>query len=727
MASIALAETDKYEVLEKIGAGSFGIIRKVKRKSDGFILCRKEINYIKMSQKEREQLTAEFNILSSLRHPNIVAYYHREHLKASQDLYLYMEYCGGGDLGMVIKSLKAANKFAEEDFVWRVLAQLATALYRCHYGTDAPPVGSNLFGPPQPRSGLKGKQAQIMILHRDLKPENIFLGSDNSVKLGDFGLSKLMQSHDFASTYVGTPFYMSPEICAAEPYTLHSDIWALGCIMYELCQKAPPFNAKTHIQLVQRIREGKYPPLPDLYSAELKSVIASCLRVNPDQRPDTATLLNLPVVRLVRKEREVVDMTTRVKRREEAVLQKMKDLEIRMSNYEKDKALTRDEIDNALRREWEVKARLEIERQVQMRYEELSKQFETEVRARVAAELEKVNKMKVPAPEFIQPREVSGSSTSCGEDSDFPSTTDISDLSLESPSSSRNKPMQKVSRTPFSRAKTMVESPMDIQMGEPSPITIASLSLSPRRTAPITKNLFAEQQKSKWEPCLLGSDDEEDIPDLPSPTRPKVKPDPFKAARRPMLRHQTTAMVSKMSNQPSIFPAGASRLPPPPAIANPLSNQQQQAQEMARPLSAELRSKSPTRRLSKIPSTSNLIGDATSPTRKGAAGKAATFHVTKINSSSNSSSDDNSMYKAVMQRNMGGRTLVELAQARAGGRALMDDAKRVSSDSRAYTTSSSSGSGSSFGKSTELPATWDPNSEQMPSPFVSRRVFHSFR
>jgi NIMA (never in mitosis gene a)-related kinase len=712
------------------------------------ILCRKEINYIKMSQKEREQLTAEFNILSSLRHPNIVAYYHREHLKASQDLYLYMEYCGGGDLGMVIKNLKNTNKFAEEDFVWRVLAQLATALYRCHYGADAPPVGSNLLGPPQPRSGLKGKQAQIMILHRDLKPENskcrwtqhfasftnlhsVFLGSDNSVKLGDFGLSKLMQSHDFASTYVGTPFYMSPEICAAEPYTLHSDIWALGCIMYELCQKAPPFNAKTHIQLVQRIREGKYPPLPDMYSSELKGVIASCLRVNPDQRPDTATLLNLPVVRLVRKEREVVDMTNRVKRREEAALQKMKELEVKMANYEKDKALTREEIDAALRREWEVKARLEIERQVQMRYEELSKQFETEVRARVAAELEKVNKTRGPAPEFIQPREASGSSISCSEDSDFPSTTDISDLSLESPSSSRNKPMQKVSRTPFSRAKTTVESPMDIQMGEPSPITIASLSLSPRRTAPITKNLFTEQaqQKSKWEPCLLGSDDEEDIPDLPSPTRPKVKPDPFKAARRPMLRHQTTAMVSKMSNQPSIFPAGASRLPPPPTIANPLATQQQHAQEMARPLSAELRSKSPTRRLSKIPSTSNLIGDATSPTRKGAAGKAATFHATKINSSSNnSSSDDNSMYKAVMQRNMGGRTLVELAQARAGGRAFMDDVKRVSSDSRAYTTSSSSGSGgSSFGKSTEFPATWDPNSEQMPSPFVSRRVFHSFR
>ena len=176
------------------GSGSFGIIRKVKRKSDGFvrlpsqeifdqegsvlilrsqILCRKEISYIKMSQKEREQLTAEFNILSSLRHPNIVAYYHREHLKASQELYLYMEYCGGGDLGMVIKTLKTTNKHAEEEFVWHILAQLVTALYRCHYGVDPPEVGSNILAPASVKpSGLKGKQAQVMILHRDLKPDN---------------------------------------------------------------------------------------------------------------------------------------------------------------------------------------------------------------------------------------------------------------------------------------------------------------------------------------------------------------------------------------------------------------------------------------------------------------------------------------------------------------------------------------------------------------------------
>lgn len=153
------------------GHGSFGIIRKVKRKNDGEILCRKEINYIRMSQKEREQLHAEFAILSSLRHPNIVGYYHREHLKTTQDLHLYMEYCGNGDLGRVIKDLQAKKQYAEEGFVWSMFSQLVTALYRCHYGVDPPDVGTNVLGlgntaKPRPPVG------NVMILHRDLKPEN---------------------------------------------------------------------------------------------------------------------------------------------------------------------------------------------------------------------------------------------------------------------------------------------------------------------------------------------------------------------------------------------------------------------------------------------------------------------------------------------------------------------------------------------------------------------------
>lgn len=126
-----------------------------------------------MSHKEREQLHAEFSILSSLRHPNIVAYYHREHLKPTQELHLYMEYCGGGDLSKVIKSLTAKNQYAEEDFVWSIFSQLVTALYRCHYGVDPPEVEKNFLGPTGniKTTGLRTKN-QVMILHRDLKPEN---------------------------------------------------------------------------------------------------------------------------------------------------------------------------------------------------------------------------------------------------------------------------------------------------------------------------------------------------------------------------------------------------------------------------------------------------------------------------------------------------------------------------------------------------------------------------
>lgn len=135
------------------------------------VVCRKEISYLKMSQKEREQLHAEFQILSSLRHPNIVGYYHREHLKLSQDLHLYMEYCGNGDLGRVIRDLAQKNQYAEESFVWSIFSQLVTALYRCHYGVDPPEVGKNVLGlgttakPKVPAGGMT-------ILHRDLKPEN---------------------------------------------------------------------------------------------------------------------------------------------------------------------------------------------------------------------------------------------------------------------------------------------------------------------------------------------------------------------------------------------------------------------------------------------------------------------------------------------------------------------------------------------------------------------------
>ncbi|KAI0971930.1 kinase-like domain-containing protein [Xylaria arbuscula] len=705
-----MAESDKYDVLEKIGHGSFGIIRKVKRKVDGMVVCRKEISYLKMSQKEREQLHSEFQILSSLRHPNIVGYFHREHLKQTQELHLYMEYCGNGDLGRVIRDLARADKYADEEFVWVVFSQLVTALYRCHYGVDPPDVGNTVLV--APRSKPRVPTGAVTILHRDLKPENVFLGQNNSVKLGDFGLSKMIQSHDFASTYVGTPFYMSPEICAAERYTLKSDIWSLGCVIYELCAREPPFNAKSHFQLVQRIKEGKVATLPRIYSAELMAVIRDCLKVNPDARPDTAALLNLPVVRLMRMQREAVDLKTKLSVKEESLNVKLKEAERQLAHIEASKSLARQEIEASLRREWEVKARLEIDRLVKIELQELQRRFESEVQARVQEELQKkpatfnteetVEPSSSPKPEY--PQSLNGNST----DGEFPSTTDITEFSVDSPDEA---PLKK-GRGPISRAQTMFErhdrhmgTPMDIDTASPSPMALASLSLSPRR-ANSTKTRTAHQptifdetdDEARWkkaresDPVLSDSEDDDDTPPIPSPTRgPRYNP----FTVRPVLTAAKTAPAEQLK-APGFPTLGLNKpMPPLPGGASAPS-----LQLRPQPSNGPLREKgnAPNRRLSKIPSAANLSAPA------GENGLQRKPSLAKKDA-------DGSLTRMAVKNNVKGRTLVELQQARAGGRSVENvnsSPKRTIKERLAD-------------RFLEPAPVWDPEKDEMPSPFLVRQ------
>ncbi|KAI1311182.1 kinase-like protein [Xylaria venustula] len=703
-----MAESDKYDVLEKIGHGSFGIIRKVKRKVDGMVVCRKEISYLKMSQKEREQLHSEFQILSSLRHPNIVGYFHREHLKQTQELHLYMEYCGNGDLGRVIRDLARADKYADEEFVWVVFSQLVTALYRCHYGVDPPDVGNTVLV--APRTKPRVPTGAVTILHRDLKPENVFLGQNNSVKLGDFGLSKMIQSHDFASTYVGTPFYMSPEICAAERYTLKSDIWSLGCVIYELCAREPPFNAKSHFQLVQKIKEGKVATLPRIYSAELMAVIRDCLKVNPDARPDTAALLNLPVVRLMRMQREAVDLKSKLSLKEEALNVKLKEAERQLAHMEADRSLVRQEIEASLRREWEVKARLEIDRLVKIELQELQRRFESEVQARVQEELQKkpvtfnsegtVEPSSSPKPEY--PQSLTDNST----DGEFPSTTDITEFSVDSPDEA---PLKK-GRGPICRAQTMFErnmgTPMDIDIASPSPMALASLSLSPRR-ANSTKTRTAHQptifdetdDEARWrkaresDPVLSESEDDDDTPPIPSPTR-GPRHNPF--TQRPVLTATKTAPAAEQLKAPGFPSLGLNKpMPPLPSGASAPS-----LQLRPQPSNGALREKgnAPNRRLSKIPSAANL-------------GAPASENGLQRKPSLAKKDADGSLTRMAVKNNVRGRTLVELQQARAGGRPVENvnsSPKRTIKERLAD-------------RFLEPAPVWDPEKDEMPSPFLVRQ------
>ncbi|EPQ62601.1 Bgt-663 [Blumeria graminis f. sp. tritici] len=713
-----MSECDKYEVLEKIGHGSFGVIRKVRRKQDGQILCRKEISYLRMSQKEREQLHAEFAILSSLRHPNIVGYYHREHLKSTQDLHLYMEYCGNGDLGRVIQNLVHRNEYADENFVWSMFAQLTTALYRCHYGTD-PPEPTFVANGAAKLSKPKQPVGSVMILHRDLKPENVFLGEDNSVKLGDFGLSKIMQSHDFASTYVGTPFYMSPEICAAERYTLKSDVWSLGCIMYELCSREPPFNAKTHFQLIQKIKEGRLAPLPSIYSVELRRVISDCLLVNPDRRPDTASLLDIPPVKLVRREREMIILSKSIKKREEMVAMKILETEEKSRSLDAAKIQMQQDIETKVRKEWEVKAQLEINRQVQIEIDRLQKKFDEEVRLKVEAEVgrrennhgQSNSKSQTVALELSE----SGSNTTdknsrasqnTDEDDIFDESPDVPNLFFES-LESMDFPKRRA-RTPFVRAQTMfAATPMDIEMAEPSPISIASLSLSPRRNALKGRNIFANANGSenRWQPTLTNSDesDDDDLPPVPSPTRAiSAKNQARVNIERSSTMSQKSTQMQKKSGGLASKTANTSSLP---SLSTAPELQPKKSNNALREMA-----NSPNRRLSKIPSSTNLTYENTpvSPQRKISLKRHP--HTDDLNKLATKNMTIKTSTTNIPPK---GRTLVELAQARAGGRPIHIDANRSPEPKgRPYA--------SRTAEKTVESNLWDPERDDMPSPFLVR-------
>ncbi|CAN0287823.1 unnamed protein product [Discosporangium mesarthrocarpum] len=205
---------DQYDLLQTLGKGSFGLVRKARRKSDGKALVVKEMDYGLANDKQKQQIVAEVNILRELRHPFIVRYYDRIVDKRNTKLYIVMEYCNT-DLGQIIKKCKEQGEYLEESFLWHLLSQVVIALGACHR-----------------RVGKGGHRRPI--IHRDLKPDNVFLLEDNTVKLGDFGLAKeLAGAGHLAETSVGTPYYMSPELMNEQRYDERTDIWSLGCLLYE--------------------------------------------------------------------------------------------------------------------------------------------------------------------------------------------------------------------------------------------------------------------------------------------------------------------------------------------------------------------------------------------------------------------------------------------------------------------------------------------------------------
>ncbi|PNG99474.1 Serine/threonine-protein kinase Nek1, partial [Tetrabaena socialis] len=135
------------------------------------------------------------------------------------------------------------------------------------------------------------------ILHRDIKTLNVFLDEELNVKLGDMGVAKILSTNtNFAKTIVGTPYYLSPELCEDKPYNEKSDVWALGVVLYECCTQRHPFDADNQGALILKILRGKFPPVAG-YSPDILDLIKRCLTQNANRRPNTFKMLTLPAIR----------------------------------------------------------------------------------------------------------------------------------------------------------------------------------------------------------------------------------------------------------------------------------------------------------------------------------------------------------------------------------------------------------------------------------------------
>ncbi|KAL6115925.1 nek8 [Pungitius sinensis] len=256
---------EKYEKIKVVGRGAFGIVHLCRKRSDGAFVILKEIPVEQMSRDERLAAQNECQVLKLLNHPNIIEYY--ENFLEDKALMIAMEYAPGGTLADYIQ--KRCNSLLDEDTILHFFVQILLALYHVH---------------------------NKLILHRDLKTQNILLDKHQMiVKIGDFGISKILVSKSKAYTVVGTPCYISPELCEGKPYNQKSDIWALGCVLYELASLKRAFEAANLPALVLKIMSGTFAPISDRYSPELRHLILNMLNLDPSKRPQLNEIMALPV------------------------------------------------------------------------------------------------------------------------------------------------------------------------------------------------------------------------------------------------------------------------------------------------------------------------------------------------------------------------------------------------------------------------------------------------
>ena len=271
MYSASKTSMSDFKIERQLGKGSFSSVYLVTRIADHKIYALKSVTMDKLTKKEQENSVNEVRILASVSHPNVIGYREAFWDDNNQTLNIVMEYADDGDLQTKIHQMKKNNGMFEEEIIWSYAIQMIEGLKALH---------------------------DKKIMHRDLKSANIFLSKNNNkkiCKIGDMNVSKVVKEK-VLMTQTGTPYYASPEVWNDKPYSYKSDLWSIGCVIYELCALRPPFKGKDLDELYVNVCKGKVERIKKIYSDNLWKMIMMLLQVDVNKRVNCDQFLNHPMI-----------------------------------------------------------------------------------------------------------------------------------------------------------------------------------------------------------------------------------------------------------------------------------------------------------------------------------------------------------------------------------------------------------------------------------------------
>jgi serine/threonine protein kinase len=260
---------EKYQRIRVLGKGSFGKAYLVKNTEAKEFCVVKQMETSMMDPKERNEAVKEAMLLKRMDHPNIVRF-QEVFMTRKGRLCIVMDYADGGDVHMEIK--RRDGQLLPEAKIIEWFVQTCFALKHVH---------------------------DQKVLHRDLKTQNIFLMATGQIKLGDFGIAKVLEATEgFAKTMVGTPYYLSPEIIEDKPYNFKSDVWSIGVVLYEMATLKHPFDADSLVILASKILKDQYLPLDAMYTVELRELVRTMLYKDWNKRPSIRDILSIPFLQV---------------------------------------------------------------------------------------------------------------------------------------------------------------------------------------------------------------------------------------------------------------------------------------------------------------------------------------------------------------------------------------------------------------------------------------------